>query len=139
MIAATLMVASAGIILTLGLIHLTFTFRGAKLRPRDPALTSAMNATHMVLTRETTVWRAWIGFNASHSLGAVFFGVIYGYLASMRRELLFHSPFLLAVGLLTLASYAVLARRYWFSAPFRGICLALVLFLAAIVASLRLY
>jgi hypothetical protein len=54
-----------------------------------------MSQTHLVLTRQTTMWRAWIGFNASHSMGAVFFGLVYGYLALLHVELLFRSPFLL--------------------------------------------
>jgi hypothetical protein len=33
-----LITASAAIILTLGLLHLLYTFRGPKLHPREPAL-----------------------------------------------------------------------------------------------------
>lgn len=135
MTAGLLIAAGAGIVLALGCLHLVFTFHGPKLWPRDPAVRPAMDATPLVLTRETTVWRAWIGFNASHSLGAILFGAIYGYLALARREVLLGSPFLLGVGLSALAAYAVLARRYWFSVPFRGICLALALYLAGLVAA----
>lgn len=66
-----LMAASAGIILALGLVHLVYTFRGPKLTPRDPALQENMARVSPVLTRETTMWKAWIGFNASHSFASV--------------------------------------------------------------------
>jgi hypothetical protein len=63
------------------------------------------------------------------------FGLVYGHLALARVGLLFHSVFLLAVGLVWLCSYAILARRYWFSLPFTGICLSLACFVASIVAA----
>src|SRR6187431_1655910 len=115
-----MMTASAGIILLLGVIHLVYTFYGRKLAPRDPALQAAMREVSPVLTRETTMWKTWVGFNASHSMGAILFGLIYGYLALMEPMLLFHSAFLLAVGLAMLGSLSVLGKLYWFSIPFRG-------------------
>jgi uncharacterized membrane protein len=86
-----------------------------------------------VITRETTMWRAWVGFNASHSYGAILFGLVYGYLAVAQGSLLFQSPFLLFVGLLLLVGYAVLGKVYWFSVPFRGIVLSTALYVAALV------
>jgi len=43
------------------------------------------------------MWKAWIGFNASHSLGAVLFGQVYGYLVLAHAPMLLSSPFRLAV------------------------------------------
>jgi len=73
--------ASALIPLVLGSIHLLYTFWGPKLLPRDPGLVDAMKASTLVITRETTVWKAWIGFNATHSVSLMLFGLLYGYLA----------------------------------------------------------
>ena len=95
-----------------------------------------MHSSTLVLTRETTVWNAWIGFNASHSLGAMLFGAIYGHLALMHPALLWHSPFLLAVGGALLLAYSWLGRRYWFSVPFRGIVLSLLLYGVGVAAAL---
>jgi hypothetical protein len=39
-----------------------------------------------------------VGFNASHSMGLILFGLVFGYLALAHRQLLFQSPFLLVVG-----------------------------------------
>jgi len=41
--ARTLMVVSASIILALGVLHLVYTFWGPKLTPRDPALQVSMS------------------------------------------------------------------------------------------------
>ena len=135
MIATLLMVASAAILLALGIIHLIYTFRGPQLTPRDPALLVAMRVVSPVLTRQTTMWKAWVGFNASHGMGAILFGLVYGYLALAHRELLFGSPFLLAVGLAMVGGLAVLGKAYWFSVPFRSICVALACYVGSIIVS----
>src|SRR5208282_4130448 len=97
--------ASAGVILLLGIVHLLYTFRGTNLHPRDPDLTARMMAVSPVITRETTMWRAWVGFNATHSFGPILFGALYGYLAIRHRTLLFHYWFLLALGFALLLGY----------------------------------
>ena len=94
-----LMLASAAIILVLGCVHLLYTFFGPKLLPRDPGVIASMKATTLVITRETSVWNAWIGFNASHSMAAILFGLVFGYLALVHPALLFGSTYLQLVGL----------------------------------------
>ncbi len=134
-IASLLVLASAAIVLVLGALHLLYTFRGSKLDPRDAATRQAMEQSPLRITRETTMWRAWIGFNATHSLGLLLFAVIYGYLALAAPGLLFGSMFLLGVGLVMLASYVFLARRYFFSVPFRGIALASALYVVGLAVA----
>ena len=129
------MIFSASIILTLGILHLVYTFWGPKLRPRDPALQVSMSKISPVISKETTMWRAWVGFNASHSMGAILFGLIYGYLAIAQSQLLFQSPFLLIVGLAMLVGLFALGKIYWFSVPFTGISISLVCYVVSIVAS----
>jgi hypothetical protein len=134
-IAQKLVAASASIILVLGVLHLVYTFHGSKLLPRDRALKARMEDVSPEITRQTTMWKAWVGFNASHAFGAILFGAVYGYLALVHRAILFQSPFLLVVGLLLLGGYAFLGKRYWFSVPFRGILLAAALYGIALVIS----
>ncbi|UZE36977.1 hypothetical protein LOY69_10955 [Pseudomonas sp. B21-059] len=124
MLAPALIIASSAIVLLLGTLHLIYTFASDKFQPRDPALAERM-------TRQTSLWRAWVGFNASHSLGAMLFGLVYGYLAWLHPALLLEARGLLLIGLGFLASLWVLAIRYWFRIPLVGISLALVLFAAA--------
>ena len=88
-----------------------------------------------VVTRQTTMWKAWVGFNASHSMGAMLFGLIYGYLAIAHGPLLFQSPFLLIVGLAMLGGLVTLGKIYWFSVPFTGVSIALACYVASIAAS----
>ena len=127
------MMLSAGIILLLGLMHLLFTFTGTKLTPREPALQESMRTVSPVISKETTMWKAWLGFNASHSLGAILFGLIYGYLAFGHSAFLFESYFLLIVGWGLLASFVVLGKLYWFHIPFRATLIAFVCYFAAVL------
>lgn len=136
MAARLLIVASAAIIFALGALHLRYTFSGPKLRPRDPELEDRLKTALPVITRQTTMWKAWVGFNASHGLGALFFGAVYGYLALAESALLFRSTYLAVIGGLLLGAYVVLAKRYWFSAPFRGVALAAACYAAGFIASL---
>src|SRR6202453_761405 len=113
--ARILMVFSASIVLTLGVLHLVSTFWGPSLTPRDPALEISMSRSSPIMTNETTMWRCWVGFNASHSMGLILFGLIFGYLALAHGQLLFRSPFLLVVGLAILGGVVVLCKVYFFS------------------------
>lgn len=131
--AASLLALCAAIILALGLLHLLFTFHGPKLLPRDRELQARMQEAVPVITRRTTMWKAWIGFNATHSLGLILFGAVYGYLSLVHADFLFRSTFLLSLGLLLLLGYAFLAKRYFFHIPFRGVLLATILYIASML------
>ena len=135
MAARILMVLSASIVFTLGVVHFVYTFWGPRLTPRDPALQISMSQISPVITKETTMWRCWVGFNATHSMGLILFGLIFGFLALAHGQLLFHSPFLLVVGLTMLGGLAVLFKVYFFSAPFTGICISLARYVASIALS----
>jgi hypothetical protein len=132
-LAPYLLTGSAAVLFLLGLLHLVYTFHGHKLLPRDAELQERMRSVSPFITRETTMWKAWIGFNASHGLGAILFGLVYGYMALFHPAFLFQSAFLLGVGLVLLSAYAFLGVRYWFSIPFRGILLSLVLYACALI------
>jgi hypothetical protein len=80
------------------------------------------------------MWRAWVGFNFSHSLGALVFAAfvfVTGRSASVfATEAHVGVPFAMVVSVV----YLALARRYWFRTPFRGCLLSASLFLAAWIA-----
>jgi len=133
--ARILMVFSASIIFTLGVVHLVYTFWGPKLAPRDPALEVSMSQISPVITKETTMWRAWVGFNVSHSMGLILFGLVFGFLALAHGQLLFRSPFLLVVGLAFLVGFVVLCKVYFFRVPLMGISISLACYVASIALS----
>src|SRR5262245_44334088 len=99
MTARVLMVVSACIVLTIGVVHFDYTSCAPNLTPRKRTLQVSMSQGSTVISKETTMWRCWVCFNASHSMGLILFGLVFGFLAATHGRLLFHSPFLLIVGL----------------------------------------
>jgi hypothetical protein len=135
-IARILMCISALITLVLGTIHFIYTFWGRKLWPRDADLQTTMSKVPLVISSETLMWKTWVAFNASHSLGLILYGLVYGYLALCKEDALFQSRFLLAVGFAFLGVFVVLAKRYLFSIPFRCLCISLACYIASVLFSL---
>ncbi|HKE96211.1 MAG TPA: hypothetical protein VKB34_18020 [Povalibacter sp.] len=130
-----LMTLSAGIVLVLGVMHLVYTFSGSSLLPRDSAVQTAMSQAPLSITKETTVLRAWVGFNGSHALALIAFALIFGFLAIFHTRFLFGSAYLLAVGFAILVGFVVLARLYWFNVPFAGTSIALACYVASVIAA----
>jgi hypothetical protein len=126
-----LLLLGASIFGVLGGLHLAYTFFSHKLLPRDPAVIDAMKSTSPVLTRQTTVWDAWIGFNASHSLGAILFAVFYILLGVQHPQVLVQSTSFAVLGVATGAAYLWLAHAYWFRVPFLSIAIATACFIGA--------
>jgi hypothetical protein len=129
-----LMIVSTGIMLFLGLLHLVYTFRGPSLLPRDPSLVESMKAVTLNITKETTVWKAWLGFNASHSMALILFALVYGYLAVAHPAVLYRSNYLQLLGLVMLAGLLFLGWRYWFSVPLAGLAVALACYVGSMLA-----
>ncbi|HEY8182520.1 MAG TPA: hypothetical protein VII32_09785 [Thermoanaerobaculia bacterium] len=134
-VAPWLVAGSSAIVLVLGLMHLLYTFYGPKLLPRDRELQTRMQEVSPVITRQTTMWKAWVGFNASHSYGLILFGAVYGYLALAHSAFLFQSVFLLSLGLILLFGYIFLAKKYFFSIPLGAVLLATFLYALALIAN----
>jgi hypothetical protein len=131
MLAQLLIVAGALVFGLLGAVHLAYTFFTNKLDAREASTTAAMKATSLVLTRRTSLWKAWIGFNASHSLGILLFAAIYLLLAIGHMPWLRQSLALVWLPVFAGASYLVLARLYWFRTPLIGVGIATTCFVVA--------
>lgn len=82
------------------------------------------------LTRRTDLWRAWVGFNLSHSLGAVLFGVVVLAVGYDPATFALQAPVFVPLALVVSLVYVVLAVRYWFSTPIAGCVLGAALFAA---------
>ena len=124
---------SAGVVGLLGALHLLYTFHGKKLKPRDTHLERQMELVSPEISRYTTMWSAWVGFNASHSLGALLFALLYGWFGLAQPKLFFGSPFPILVGFAMLAGYVWLAKRFWFWIPLAGLSIALALYCWALL------
>ena len=131
MLAQSLIVAGAMLFALLGVVHLIYTFFSNKFDARDASTTVAMKGTSPVLTRRTSMWKAWIGFNASHSLGILLFAAVYLVLAIGHMPLLRQSSALVWLPVVGSTTYVVLARQYWFRTPLIGAGIASACFVVA--------
>ncbi len=129
MLSKILWISGASIFLVLGTIHLYYTFFTTKFDPRNKNVIDDMKNTSPRLTNETTMWKTWIGFNASHSSGAIFIGLINIILAVENFSILENSFLLSFCTIVTSVFYLWLAKKYWFSIPFTGILIATTCFI----------
>ncbi len=118
--ARILILAAASIFLILGVAHFALTFLTKQLHPRDSALLERMRLVPLVSSSETTMWKAWLGFNATHSVALILFGLVYVYLAGAHFAFLSASPFLLGLGFAVLITVLVLAKLYFSAVRLRG-------------------
>lgn len=134
---ACLVALGGSIYLFLGVAHNVMSLADvrnpSKIVPDDPSLIEAMQGSTVRLTRgQTTVWTAWLGFNLSHGLGLIVFGLValgaaWWFAGSLGSPLL--------VGFVVLSSfYLLLSVRFFFRSPVIATALATALFLAALIA-----
>ncbi len=121
------------ILTTLGAIHLYYTFFSDKFSSKKEDVINEMESSHPKITRETTMWKAWIGFNASHSSGAMFIGIMNIYLIHNFFSILKDDIFFLTFNIITISFYLWLAKKYWFKIPFYGILISLICFLTVLI------
>lgn len=125
----------ASIFLILGTIHLIYTFYSNKFSSRNTKVIEEMKSSRPILTNETTIWKAWIGFNASHSSGAMFIGILNIYLALLYFDTIVNNTFFYLINIITTFFYLWLAKKYWFKIPFLGILTSFLCFLSVFIVS----
>lgn len=123
MIAKYLWIAGSLPFIILGTIHLLYTFFTNKFSSRNKNVEEGMKVNFPVLTSQTTMWKAWTGFNASHSSGSVYIGLINLFVAMWYADIL-KNPVFLTLNIVTVLFYLWLAKKYWFKIPFTGILIA---------------
>jgi len=139
-IIAFLLILGGAVFGLLGTLHAVYTLFDLRdprrLVPADPSVAHAMAKSALRLSGgRTDMWRAWIGFNFSHSLGVLLVAAL-ALWAGFRVKTL---PVGIIMPALTLIGcvYLVLALLYWFRTPAIGVAVGTVCFAAAWVLSLR--
>jgi hypothetical protein len=137
---AILLILGGAVFVVLGGLHAVYTLLDLRnprwLVPVDPSVAKAMaNSALRLSGGRTDMWRAWIGFNFSHSLGLLLVAAL-ALWAGFRIKML---PVGIIMPALTLigCAYEVLALLYWFRAPAIGVAIGTTCFAAAWVLSLR--
>ena len=133
MIEQILLIIGAATFGVLGALHLYYTFFTNMFMTRDRKVSEAMKATSPLLTNRTTMWDTWIGFNGSHSLGAIYIAVFYILLATTHMEIIRETKGFVLLTVLIGISYLYLAIKYWFRIPLIGILIATICFVISAV------
>ena len=133
MLEQILLIIGAAIFGILGVLHLYYTFFTNMFMTRDRKVAEAMKATSPLLTNRTTMWDTWIGFNGSHSLGAIFIAIFYILLATTHMEVIRETKSFVLLAVLIGASYLYLAIKYWFRIPLIGILIATICFVISAI------
>lgn len=135
MVARVLFQLGSLVFLAMGVAHVILMV-GDRTRPRylvpvDDHVRDGMNRTALRLTRQSTMWKAWLGFNLSHSLGLVVFGLTSFLIAVYDFSLLLKLQPVLFLVITVAAIYVFLAIRFWFFGPVVGSAIGLALFVAS--------
>ncbi len=128
-----LVIVGASIFGVLGAVHLIYTFFTNKFNAYDSSVTEAMKGTSPILTKETSVWNAWIGFNASHSLGVMLVAGVYIPLSVSYFDIVEQSIWFSTLPVIIGISYLALAKKYWFNIPLIGVSISTICFVLAAV------
>jgi hypothetical protein len=135
---AILLILGGTVFGMLGGLHAIYTLldlrNPRRLVPVDPSVAHAMaNSAVRLSLGGTDMWRAWIGFNFSHSLGVLLFGALAVWAGSRIKTLpVGIMPALTLIGCV----YLVLALLYWFRIPAIGIAIGTGCFAVAWILSL---
>jgi hypothetical protein len=134
-IAKFLLDFGGSIFVLLGSLHALYTFldlrRPRRLVPQDPTVALAMTTSPVRLSNGgTTMWRAWVGFNFSHSLGGVLFGILCIGAGVVLGAAVFPAWVLFLFVVISLV-YLGLSVLYWFRIPTAGIAVASLCLLVA--------
>jgi hypothetical protein len=112
----------------LGLLHARATPLATAdrkgLSPADPALAEAMARGRVLMTRRVDLWSGWVGFNLSHSLGAVAFGAFVLLLGRSAESFAGQAAYAVPLAAAVSGAFLAIGVRYWFRTPIVGCAFA---------------
>ena len=138
---SVLLILGGAVFGVLGALHASYTLLDLRsprwLVPADSSVAQAMaNSALRLSGGRTDMWRAWIGFNFSHSVGVLLVAGL-ALWAGFRFNTLPVGIITLALTLIGCVYLVALALLYWFRGPAIGVAIGTGCFAAAWILSLR--
>jgi hypothetical protein len=134
-------IMGATIFLILGVFHGVMTLQDLinprTFTPPDQSLRQAMQESSIAIDPQTNLWKAWLGFNLSHSLGLVIFGGALVVIGIFYFPIFSDSYWIQSCALCIAVAYLVLSLKFWFSKPAIGSGFALTCLLIAVGLLIR--
>ncbi len=106
--------------------HLYLTFFTKAFWPKDKALKTHLENTQTQFSPQFTFWEGWIGFNASHSLGLIFIGLVNIFGILKYYYIFQNDPLIFVFNAIFLCAYALVAYKYWFNSPLFGLFFCMI-------------
>jgi hypothetical protein len=117
-------IMGAAIFLISGVFHGVMTLQDLinprTFTPPDQSLRQAMQESSIEIDPQTNLWKAWLGFNLSHSLGLVMFGGTFVVIGIFWFPIFSDSYWLQTCALCIAVAYLILSLKFWFSKPVIG-------------------
>ena len=79
---------------------------------------------------KTSIWNAWLGFNMSHSIGLILFGV-YNYILLNKTDFKENNQFFYPTVIGISSLFTVISKKHWFILPTVGFSVATLGFIAS--------
>jgi hypothetical protein len=131
----SLIVIAALPFLLFGVGHGAITLRDLRhpraFTPPDVTLRQAMQQSSIRFRGDINLWRAWLGFNLTHSLGLIVFGSVFLYVGIFEPGTFTSSLPVQLFALVVSAAYFATSIKYFFVHPVIGSAIGMVCFLAA--------
>jgi hypothetical protein len=138
--AQALEITGASIFLILGMFHGVLTLQDLRnprtFTPPDEAVRQAMDNSSIAINPQTNLWKAWLGFNLSHSLGLVMFGGTFVAIGLFDFGMFAHSYWLQSCVLFISVAYLIMSLKFWFDKPAIGSGIALACFVVTVGLSI---
>jgi hypothetical protein len=142
-VAQFLVISGAFIFLLLGIFHGVWTLQDLRdprtFTPPDDALRLAMQNSVIAIHPQTNLWKAWLGFNLSHSLGLVVFGGTFVAVGLFHFSAFAQILWLQGCAILISTAYWIMSIKFWFSKPVLASGLGLACFVIASGLSIGYY
>lgn len=136
MIAQALVIIGSSIFLLLGVLHGALALQDIQnprtFTPLDDSLRQAMQESSIAIHPQANLWKAWLGFNLSHSLGLILFGSVFLFISLFYFPIFAQTLIVKSCSLIFATIYFVLSIQFWFSKPAIGSGIALACFVAAV-------
>jgi hypothetical protein len=108
-------------------------FQPRTFTPPGNELQQAMKNSTVAIHPASNLWQAWMGFNLSHALGVIVFGVTLTSIAITSIEFFERNLAIQIGGPVIGTIYIALARAFWYRDPFIGASLGTAVLTAAAV------
>jgi hypothetical protein len=123
----------------LGVVHGVLLLRDLRVprtfTPHNDSVRVAMQNTTVAIHPSANLWRAWMGFNLSHSLGLLLAGIVLLSVVVQDFDMFGGSLLFKTAAIAIATAYVALSKAFWFRDPLIGSSIGLACVIGASIAS----